>query len=361
MKNIRLYAVLISLVTVIFPLALKAQWVEEIKEVKAASLENNILNENTLRKLKVYLPESYQSSGKSYPVVYYLMGWGGATEHFNGQELLASYSQSMPSQEFIFVVVDGKNQFSGSFYVNSPVTGNWEDYVVKDVIGFIDQQYPTLKKKESRAISGHSMGGFGCLSIAMKYPDLFSVVYSLSPGLYDPSGLENNQMFNNEEAIRNYLAFYEAHKEGPDIDDWVENAKSPDWVTTFALSYGTSFVPDSKSKAPYFQYPYSAKGEKLEKDPQLFQEWHDKGFARIVNQLNANKVNWDQYKLIALDCGYNDYFPWIVDGTLHLSKMFGEKKISHQLIMHQGDHMNKLYLQLEDSALPLMLANLEFN
>ena len=45
--------------------------------------------------------------------------------------------------ELMVVVVSGRNALGGSFYVNSPVTGAWEDYVVRDVVGFIDGRYRT--------------------------------------------------------------------------------------------------------------------------------------------------------------------------------------------------------------------------
>ena len=81
----------------------------------------------------------------------------------------------------IVVAANGFNAYGGSFYTNSPVTGNWEDFIVRDLVGNIDANYRTIARAESRGIAGHSMGGYGAMMLAMKHPELFSAVYALSP------------------------------------------------------------------------------------------------------------------------------------------------------------------------------------
>ena len=61
----------------------------------------------------------------------------------------------------------------GSFYLNSPFTGNYEDYIVNDVIDYVDGSYRTLPEKQHRALMGVSMGGYGTLSICLNHPELF--------------------------------------------------------------------------------------------------------------------------------------------------------------------------------------------
>ena len=98
----------------------------------------------------------------------------------------------------------------GSFYVNSPVTGNWEDFITQDVVGYVDSHFRTLAQAESRGITGHSMGGFGALNIAMHRPDVFSAVYSMSPGLFDENGLQESQMFDNDSLIERFVDYEQA-------------------------------------------------------------------------------------------------------------------------------------------------------
>ena len=78
---------------------------------------------------------------------------------------------------------DGKNKYGGSFYLNSELIGNYEDYVVNEVVSHIDKNYRTLRERDACVIAGASMGGYGSVTLAMKHPDVFSAVAALSPPL----------------------------------------------------------------------------------------------------------------------------------------------------------------------------------
>lgn len=80
----------------------------------------------------------------------------------------------------IVVVPDGKNKMNGCWYTNSDLTGNCEDFIVKDLVAYTDAHFRTIPFAECRGIAGHSMGGYGALKLATKYPDVFSAVYALN-------------------------------------------------------------------------------------------------------------------------------------------------------------------------------------
>jgi len=64
--------------------------------------------------------------------------------------------------EMIAVFVnDGANRLKGSFYLSSPVIGDFETYITQDLVNLIDEQYRTLSARESRGVTGFSMGGWG--------------------------------------------------------------------------------------------------------------------------------------------------------------------------------------------------------
>ena len=87
--------------------------------------------------------------------------------------------------EMIIVMPDQMTNWYGSFYSNSSVTGNWEDFTTEELVNFIDTNFRTLSKAESRGIGGHSMGGYGAINFGMKRPDVYSTVYALSPAIVD--------------------------------------------------------------------------------------------------------------------------------------------------------------------------------
>ena len=87
------------------------------------------------------------------------------------------------AQEMIFVFVDGSNRFNGSMYLSSPTIGDYESYIVRELVGHIDANYRTIAESDSRGIMGCSMGGRGARDLAFKHPDVFSAAVSISGAL----------------------------------------------------------------------------------------------------------------------------------------------------------------------------------
>jgi S-formylglutathione hydrolase FrmB len=147
-------------------------------------LANNLIGDPATRDFLIYLPRSYDSSEKRYPVVYALHGylgneWELATMGQDLDEMVASEE----AEEMILVFVDGSNKFDGSFYMSSPTIGDYESYIVRELVDHVDANYRTLPDRDSRGITGRSMGGDGALHLALKYPDVFSVAVPMS-GIY---------------------------------------------------------------------------------------------------------------------------------------------------------------------------------
>ncbi len=72
-----------------------------------------------------------------------------------------------------------------SRYVNSRL-GGYEDYVIHDLIGFVDRTFPTIPERAGRAISGFSMGGYGAMMLGLKHYDVFSAISSHAGSYYNP-------------------------------------------------------------------------------------------------------------------------------------------------------------------------------
>ena len=128
------------------------------------------------RHFQIYLPEGYnEQDSVRYPVVYFLHGATG--NHSSYSELLTVYNDLIKSEEIqpcIIVKPDGScPPWGGSWYANSELYGNFEDYIVYDLVDYIDSAYKTVPVKDKRAIMGHSMGGYGAMKLALKHPDLF--------------------------------------------------------------------------------------------------------------------------------------------------------------------------------------------
>lgn len=153
-------------------------------------LASTILRENKIgldpnRSVKVYLPPAYAQSGKSYPVVYFCHNifWSADKMFEDGRvvQLLERAFANGVVQEFILVVADYSSPTLGSLYENSPISGRWIDFTVKELVPFIDSRFRTIRQRDSRALVGEFMGGRGALKLAMQHAELFGAVYALHP------------------------------------------------------------------------------------------------------------------------------------------------------------------------------------
>lgn len=340
---------------------LNGEW--SVKNVDAHSLKENTLGYSPDKKIGVYLPPTYSKSKSNYPVVYFLEGYGGRVDESGYiANIVDSLIRKKQIPEIIFVQISGDYSFRGSFYVNSPVTGNWEDFVVKDVVNFVDSNYRTLSDAESRALIGMSMGGFGVLNLAMLHPEVYQLAYAMSPGLFDEDGLGNCQIFKNGGTIDPILSLIhnldqmpaeEAHKA---YMKYVREIQ--DWNIEFTLAYGMAFAPNPE-KAPYFDYPIRIVNKDTIVDKECWLKW-EKGFGGLKEEIALYKQNLNKLKLLSIDCGYNDGFSWIVDGSISYANLLKDHKISHSLELNQGDHGSMFTHQIYHKVLPIVAAGLKF-
>lgn len=115
----------------------------------------------------------------SKPVVYLLHGHGGNAKHWISYK--PELKEIADQNNWIFVCPDGKD----SWYWDSPkdTTYKYETFIIKELISYIDNKYPTIKKRTGRAITGLSMGGHGAIWLAFRHKDIFGAVGSTSGGL----------------------------------------------------------------------------------------------------------------------------------------------------------------------------------
>lgn len=155
------------------------------KTLHSEILGDNHVGLNTERNVKIYLPPDYNSSGKRYPVVYYLHNFYSNNEQlFSDGRLVMLTERGFATgvvKDFILVAADYSTAVVGSFYENSPVSGRWLDFTTNELVPFIDSQFRTIPNRDSRAVIGNFFGGRGALKLAMTRPDIFSVVYALHP------------------------------------------------------------------------------------------------------------------------------------------------------------------------------------
>lgn len=143
------------------------------------------------RRMTVYTPAGYETSGKRYPVFYLLHGMGGDEEAWialgRTSQILDNLIAQGKAKPMIVVMTNGNaaqeaapGESSLGFAVPSmqqPKTmeGSFE-IAFPDVVKFVDSNYRTINSKQGRAIAGLSMGGYHALHISKQYPDMFNYV-----------------------------------------------------------------------------------------------------------------------------------------------------------------------------------------
>ncbi len=325
--------------------------------IPAPSLEGNLVDEPAKRDIYIYLPPSYGIPDKRFPVLYYLPGYGDSgVLDFSLPKDMDALIQSGKVNEMIIVVASGTSKMGGSFYVNSPVTGNWEDYIVKDVVGYVDSHFRTLAQAESRGITGHSMGGFGALNIAMRHPDVFSAVYSMSPGLFDENGLSESQMFDSEATIRRFVNYEAGLSALPLEDAQTRMLQSPQ---QFALSYGYAFAPNPDRNPPYYDYPYTENNGELVRDDEIWNKW-ESGYGGIADEAIRYKDNFLQLKGIVVDYGTSDEYRWIPKGCVYFGEQMAAAGIPVKVEAYDGTHQGSLGTRIREYMLPFFSTILKF-
>src|SRR5947209_18172236 len=167
-----------------------------VEQIESRQLAGNLHGDPPQRDLVVYLPPSYHTSSRRYPTAYLLHGFGGRAIHWTGISRL--YNQLMQpidevldpaitkhhAAEMIVVMPDGRAKWGCGQWVNSPVNGNYEQYVAQEVVAYVDSHFRTIPSRDSRAVFGISSGGFGAWHLGSRNPAIFGAMALQSADSY---------------------------------------------------------------------------------------------------------------------------------------------------------------------------------
>lgn len=138
------------------------------RELQSKNFAHNKVGTDPVRRMVVYLPAGYDEPsknylGKRYPVVYFLPDtFAGYDAVFDKHDARGLFDRAIAAGvigKFILVCVDMTTPLGSSWSVNSPVTGNWEDFMVEELVPYIDANFRTLPSRDSRGIARAFMGG----------------------------------------------------------------------------------------------------------------------------------------------------------------------------------------------------------
>jgi enterochelin esterase-like enzyme len=310
--------------------------VERVK-VHGAFLEGNLEGDAVDRDVIVFLPPSYASSqNQRYPVVYALHGSSIGAEQWSKeihvpQTIEGAFAQG--AQEMIVVLPDSKTMHNGSMYSSSATTGDFENFIARDVVSHVDTHYRTIAKRTSRGLVGHSMGGYGATRIGMKHSDVFGSVYIMSPCCLEPRAAAPA----NEENDKALAA----------MKTPADSANVPSRLRS-TLAAAAAWSPNPKNPPLYLDLPT--------KNGEVVAEVAVKYAANSpVAMLDQYVPNLKKYKAIALDIGLQDSLLASNQLLVARLKRFG---VPHTFETYEGDHGSKVLQRLEEKVLPFFAQHL---
>jgi enterochelin esterase-like enzyme len=312
--------------------------------VHSTGLEGNLLGDSPDRLVTIYLPPGYESSDKNYPVVYLLHGYGPDGDNLlwfgagyvpvNLKPIMDQLIYNGSIEPMILVSPNSKNRFGGSWYINSISSGYWEDFIAKDVVEFVDNNYRTIPNPGSRGITGHSMGGYGTVMIAMRNPEVFGAAYALSASI---------------------LAFeeptYGADYFGEiDACDDIADFESLSYSQQVYISRAVAMIPNPSAPPFYIEKLFNSSGELVDSI------WQRVMLHDPYTSITTYADNLLQLNAIRLDCGK-------FDGNIQDNILFANQLdtigIPNAFESYTGDHADKLEERMWLKVLPFFSVKLE--
>ncbi len=296
--------------------------------IDSAHLADNLLGDPSERDLFVYLPPGYGESDRHYPTAYLLHAFGQDAEGLvypptDGQrwsppleDVLDPVFGRLGTAPMIVVIPDGDTRYGCGQWVDSPVTGRFEHFVVDDVVAHVDRTYRTVPEAAGRGVLGFSSGGFGAWNLASRNPETFGALAMLSADSYFDMTLKP--------FLYDYLAsIWPDAPAGP-----VEGNPTSDLVYAYSATYSPN--PDNP---PFFvDLPVAFPSGAL--IDEVWERWLS--FDPVVNW-SGRLDNLRTLRGILLDAGTNDehHLEW---GHRLLSHYLDDAGITHRCTENTGNH-----------------------
>jgi len=214
--------VAVGILSAVFAAASQAQVSAPLEGITHHSFTGPVTGKEV--RYSICLPKDYNSSGERYPVVYFLHGLGG-DEKSDVNAVSADLEKAVAAsavRPMIAVFADGckDSWWADSKDGNIPVQTN----IIKELIPHIDSTYRTIADRRQRIIMGFSMGGFGALEYAAKFPELFSVCVCYDAALFGWEHQVNNKEKTAERLFGNDVEYYKQ------FDPWSIIKKDPNAI-----------------------------------------------------------------------------------------------------------------------------------
>jgi S-formylglutathione hydrolase FrmB len=341
-------------------------------------LRDNPLGDPHVRKLAVWLPPQYErragrGPGRRLPVLVDMVGFTGSGQSHTAWK---SFSENVPERAArlvherrmapaIIVFPDCFTALGGNQYVNSSAIGRYADYLVREIVPYVDRQFRTRATREHRGCFGKSSGGYGAVIHAMRYPQTWGAIADHSGDAYFEFVYLSDWPNTLDELARHRPRRWRAGRydvlamqRGADrgLDDgrvrrflqavWRKPKLSAAEIHAIMnLCMAASYDPDPRAPNG-FRLPLNLEtGELL---PERWRAWLRHDPVRLVS---AHRRQLRSLRGLYIDCGSRDQYH-IQYGSRLLSKRLRAAGIAHTYQEFDDDHSDIDYRM--DVSLPFL-------
>jgi S-formylglutathione hydrolase FrmB len=345
-------------------------------EHSSALLKGNPLGDPHVRRLAVWLPPQYDSArGRSrrFPMLMDMVGFTGSGLSHIGWK---AFNENVPERAArlihegkmapaIIVFPDCFTALGGNQYVNSSALGPYADYLILEIIPFVDREFRTRAAREFRGCFGKSSGGYGAILHGMKYPSTWGAIADHSGDAYFdyvywcdwPNTLTELAKFRPKQFKSGR---YDTQKMEHGADRGRDDGRVRDFLAAIwkkpklsraeghaimNLCMAATYDPDPKAPNG-FRLPFNLEtGEVI---PERWKTWQKHDPIRLVDRFRKNLRS---LRGIYLDCGSRDQYH-IHYGMRILSKRLQAAGIEHRYEEFDDDHSDIDYRM--DVSLPFL-------
>jgi S-formylglutathione hydrolase len=315
------------------------------------SIAKNKVGISSTRLINIYIPDGYEKSGMRYPTIYWVGGYSDGSLH-NYPKML---DDDIKNGKIAPVIVVFINTPEGTWFVNSDITGYWEDFLVKELVPYIDSNYRTVPKVGMRGIGGHSAGGFAAVMLPLLHQGIWGAVGTNDAAIWVPWEF----IIDPEEIPEAFAPIKNA------LSSWLVSSRTAEFNTVLASKIDDYFKKDLETKTLWelasrispnpnnqngVDLPVTIDGKWV---PEVREKWRDfsilesKAVEKYRNELSQLSLNITvvyknpDFSTVACE---NDYF-------IELLKSSGIPVNRMEMPGNHGDYTDERFIALVENML----------
>lgn len=318
-----------------------------VHRLESRVLAGNPLGDPTERDLTIYLPPGYEAApDRRYPTLLAVVGFTGTgAMMFNvdplGEDLRRKLDRLIGSgacPPCIVVAPDCFTRLGGNQYINSPATGRYEDYLLEEVIPFVNRTYRT----GAWGVFGKSSGGYGSMLLGMRHPDVFAA-------LADHSGDAGFELC----YIPDFPGALDAFRDAGGPAAWLArfwadpNRRRGRYMKPLnVLAMAAHYSPNAASPHLGIDFPFDLETGAFR--PDVWQRWREWDPVNLVER-HADALR--RLRLVYVDCGTKDEYG-LIWGARTLVARLRAAGVTPAYEEFDDGHMNITYRY--DTSVPLL-------